>query len=154
MAFTEAKYEKAVIEVFRKTLGYGYVYGPNAVRDYADPLYMRELLPALRRINPKLPKAAITEAVYKLQNFEGGTEGKKIIVPIVHKFQYIEGKKMVKNARYFAFTATPKNKTLEMFGVPYQEGDQLKHRPYHVYTMKQAIEEDFILDVMRNYMPI
>lgn len=66
----------------------------------------------------------------------------------------IEGKKMVKNASYFAFTATPKNKTLEMFGLPYQEGDQLKHRPYHVYTMKQAIEEGFILDVLRNYMPI
>ena len=137
------------------------------------------------------------------------TEGKKIIITIVHKFQYIlddisnfhkgqrfaiiideahssqsgrlsammnialsgttgdddddledkintiiEGKKMVKNASYFAFTATPKNKTLEMFGVPYQEGEQTKHRPYHVYTMKQAIEERFILDVLRNYMPI
>lgn len=66
----------------------------------------------------------------------------------------IEGRKMVKNASYFAFTATPKNKTLEMFGEAYQDGDVVKHRPFHVYTMKQAIEEGFILDVLKNYMPI
>ncbi|MDR0499829.1 MAG: hypothetical protein LBG97_01090, partial [Coriobacteriales bacterium] len=71
--FTEASYENAVIEVFRETLGYGYAYGPDVERDYAEPLYMDELLPALQRINPKLPEAAIAEAVYKLRNFEGGT---------------------------------------------------------------------------------
>jgi type I restriction enzyme R subunit len=73
MPYTEANYENAVIEVFRDTLGYGYAYGPDVVRDYADPLYHDELLPALRRVNPKLPEAAITEAVYKLRNFESGT---------------------------------------------------------------------------------
>lgn len=73
MSYTEANYENAVIEVFRDTLGYGYAYGPDVVRDYTDPLYMDELLPALRRVNPKLPEAALTEAVYKLRNFEGGT---------------------------------------------------------------------------------
>lgn len=73
MAYTEANYENAVIEVFRDTLGYNYVYGPDVARDYADPLFMDELLPALRRVNPKLPEAALTEAVYKLRNFEGGT---------------------------------------------------------------------------------
>ncbi|MDR1728002.1 MAG: type I restriction endonuclease subunit R [Acidobacteriota bacterium] len=73
MPYTEANYENAVIEVFRDTLGYGYAYGPDVARDYADPLYMDELLPALRRVNPKLPEAALTEAVYKLRNFEGGT---------------------------------------------------------------------------------
>lgn len=66
----------------------------------------------------------------------------------------MEGRKLLKNASYFAFTATPKNKTLEMFGVPYQDGDQVKHRPFHVYTMKQAIEEGFILDVLKYYTPI
>ena len=66
----------------------------------------------------------------------------------------MEGRKMLPNASYFAFTATPKNKTLEMFGVPYQEGDEIKHRPFHVYTMKQAIQEGFILDVLKNYTPI
>jgi len=73
MAYTEANYENAVIEVFRDTLGYGYAYGPDVARDYAESLYLDELLPALRRINPKLPEAALSEAVYKLRNFEGGT---------------------------------------------------------------------------------
>ncbi|CAI3470310.1 type I restriction endonuclease subunit R [Enterococcus cecorum] len=66
----------------------------------------------------------------------------------------IEGRKMLKNASYFAFTATPKNKTLEMFGIPYQDGDEIKHRPFHVYTMKQAIQEGFILDVLKYYTPV
>lgn len=65
----------------------------------------------------------------------------------------IEGRKMLTNASYFAFTATPKNKTLEMFGVPYEEGGETKHRPFHVYTMKQAIQEGFILDVLKFYTP-
>ena len=73
MPYTEANYENAVIEVFRDTLGYSHVYAPNLARDYADPLHKEELLPALRRVNPKLPKAALSEAVYKLRNFEGGT---------------------------------------------------------------------------------
>ena len=72
----------------------------------------------------------------------------------------IEGKKMAPNASYFAFTATPKNKTLEMFGkkmvdahgnpVMNEDGTQ-KSEPHYVYTMKQAIEEKFILDVLRYY---
>lgn len=66
----------------------------------------------------------------------------------------MEGRKLLKNASYFAFTATPKNKTLETFGLPYQDGEDIKHRPFHVYTMKQAIQEGFILDVLRNYTPI
>lgn len=66
----------------------------------------------------------------------------------------MEGRKLLGNASYFAFTATPKNKTLETFGVPYQDEDEIKHRPFHVYTMKQAIQEGFILDVLQNYTPI
>lgn len=66
----------------------------------------------------------------------------------------MEGRKLLNNASYFAFTATPKNKTLETFGIPYQDGDEIKHRPFHVYTMKQAIQEGFILDVLKNYTPI
>jgi len=73
MPYTEANYENAVIEIFRNTLGYGYAYGPDVARDYAEPLYLDELLPALRRINSKLPESALIEAVYKLRNFEGGT---------------------------------------------------------------------------------
>ena len=66
----------------------------------------------------------------------------------------MEGRKLVSSASYFAFTATPKNKTEEMFGVAYEEGGEIKHRPFHVYTMKQAIQEGFILDVLRNYTTI
>jgi type I restriction enzyme, R subunit len=65
-------------------------------------------------------------------------------------------RKMLTNASYFAFTATPKNKTLEMFGIPLPpdaEG-KIKHRPFHSYTMKQAIEERFILDVLKSYTPV
>lgn len=66
----------------------------------------------------------------------------------------IASRKMLSNASYFAFTATPKNKTLEIFGESYPEGDAIKHRPFHSYTMKQAIEEGFILDVLQNYTPV
>ena len=74
----------------------------------------------------------------------------------------IEGKRMAQNASYFAFTATPKNKTLEMFGKPVtdengnvilNEDGTKKSEPHYVYTMKQAIEEKFILDVLRYYTP-
>jgi len=66
----------------------------------------------------------------------------------------LEGRKMLTNASYFAFTATPKNKTLEMFGVPYPSEGKVKHRPFHVYTMKQAVQEGFIIDVLKSYTPI
>jgi type I restriction enzyme R subunit len=73
MPFVEANYEKAVIELFQNALEYSHVYAPDINRDYGDPLYVDELLPSLRRVNSKLPEAAITEAVYKLHNFEGGS---------------------------------------------------------------------------------
>ena len=66
----------------------------------------------------------------------------------------MEGRKLLKGASYFAFTATPKNKTLEVFGEKYTDAGEVKHRPFHVYTMKQAIQEGFILDVLANYTPI
>jgi type I restriction enzyme R subunit len=61
---------------------------------------------------------------------------------------------MLSNASYFAFTATPKNKTLEIFGEAYHEGEKVKHRPFHSYAMKQAIQEGFILDVLHSYTPV
>ncbi len=66
----------------------------------------------------------------------------------------MEAKKLLPNASYFAFTATPKSKTLEIFGEPFQDGGTTKHRPFHSYTMKQAIEEGFILDVLESYTPV
>jgi type I restriction enzyme R subunit len=68
----------------------------------------------------------------------------------------IAARKILTNASYFAFTATPKNKTLEMFGeaLPADAEGKVKHRPYHSYTMKQAIQEGFILDVLKSYTPV
>ena len=54
-----------------------------------------------------------------------------------------------KNLSFFAFTATPKGQTLEMFGTEYPDGS---FHPFHVYSMKQAIQEGFIMDVLQNYM--
>ena len=53
------------------------------------------------------------------------------------------------NMSFFAFTATPKDKTLHMFGLKDASG---KYHPFHIYSMRQAIEEGFILDVLKNYM--
>ncbi|MEA3291605.1 MAG: DEAD/DEAH box helicase family protein, partial [Pseudomonadota bacterium] len=67
----------------------------------------------------------------------------------------MEAKKLLPNASYFAFTATPKNKTLEIFGEPAPQADgTVKHLPFHSYTMKQAIQEGFILDVLKHYTPV
>ena len=64
-------------------------------------------------------------------------------------------KRMLSNASYFAFTATPKNRTLEIFGSPIEEsGGVFRHVPFHSYTMKQAIQEGFIIDVLQHYTPI
>ena len=57
-------------------------------------------------------------------------------------------RKMKGNASYLAFTATPKPNTLEKFGVEQEDGT---FKPFHLYSMKQAIEEGFILDVLSNY---
>ena len=54
-----------------------------------------------------------------------------------------------KNLSFFAFTATPKDKTLNMFGWKDEKGS---YHPFHIYSMRQAIEEHFILDVLKNYM--
>lgn len=67
----------------------------------------------------------------------------------------MEARRMLPNASYFAFTATPKNKTLEIFGEPDPQPDgTVKHLPFHSYSMKQAIQEGFILDVLKYYTPV
>jgi type I restriction enzyme R subunit len=63
----------------------------------------------------------------------------------------VQSRKMLTNASYFAFTATPKPKTLELFGVKFKEGEKEKFRAFHLYSMKQAIQEHFIEDVLLNY---
>lgn len=62
--------------------------------------------------------------------------------------EIMRSRKMSKNASYLAFTATPKSNTLEKFGELQEDG---KFKPFHLYSMKQAIEEGFILDVLANY---
>lgn len=67
----------------------------------------------------------------------------------------MQARKMLTNASYFAFTATPKNKTLETFGMKMPTVDgKTPHEPIHKYTMKQAIDEGFILDVLESYTPV
>ncbi|MCK5283498.1 MAG: type I restriction endonuclease subunit R, partial [Nanoarchaeota archaeon] len=61
----------------------------------------------------------------------------------------IESYRNLKNISFFAFTATPKNKTLEMFGTKDERGE---YHSFHLYSMKQAIEEGFILDVLKHYL--
>ena len=75
-------------------------------------------------------------------NEEGEVDAQDLIV------RAMQARKMRKNASYFAFTATPKSSTLERFGTK-QPDDTFK--PFHLYSMKQAIEEGFILDVISNY---
>ncbi|TAK84274.1 MAG: type I restriction endonuclease subunit R [Betaproteobacteria bacterium] len=83
----------------------------------------------------------------------GGEEDDETLEDKINRL--MEAKKLLPNASYFAFTATPKNKTLEIFGAPERWADgTVKHRPFHSYTMKQAIQEGFILDVLRHYTPV
>ena len=85
-------------------------------------------------------------------NAEGLEDGEDCVNALVE--QMTKGRKMLRNASYFAFTATPKNKTLEIFGATYEEGGEIRHRPFHTYSMRQAIEEGFILDVLKNYTSV
>ena len=67
--YTEADYENSIIELFRN-MGYRHVYGPDIDRDFNSPLYDSELEAALTRLNPDMPSDAISDALYKLKNFE------------------------------------------------------------------------------------
>ena len=71
MPYTESNYENAIIQQMQE-LDYDYVYGPDVERDYGDPLYLDVLNTSVRRVNPDVSEAAITEALYKLRNIENG----------------------------------------------------------------------------------
>ncbi|MHB8707532.1 MAG: type I restriction endonuclease subunit R [Desulfuromonadales bacterium] len=94
-----------------------------------------------------------TAAQMNIALAENGGEGEEETVEDTIN-RLMESRKMLPNASYFAFTATPKNKTLEVFGEPVPAADKIQHLPFHSYTMKQAIEERFIEDVLRCYTPI
>lgn len=67
--YTEADYESSVIELFQN-MGYQHIYAPDLERDFRSPLYEDELEEAIHRLNPTLPEEAISDALYKLKNFE------------------------------------------------------------------------------------
>lgn len=96
-------------------------------------------------------KAALAdpeEALREYAEIEGEEEAKALdFEDKIVKELLTHGKH--KNLSFFAFTATPKQKTLEMFGTKQPDGS---FRPFHIYSMRQAIEEGFILDVLQNYM--
>ena len=93
--------------------------------------------------------AAISQVLSKAG---GEAEGETIEDEINRQ---VSSRRLLPNASYFAFTATPKHKTLEVFGEPAPQADgTTKHLPFHSYTMKQAIQEGFILDVLAHYTPV
>lgn len=69
--FTEADYESSIIELF-ESMGYRHVYGPEVERDFASPLYNDVLIEYIHRLNPSLSEDAISDALYKLKNYENG----------------------------------------------------------------------------------
>lgn len=71
--FTENSYEQALISLFCDELGYEYIYGPDIERDYRKPFYVDALVPAIKRINPTLPKEAIDEALRQIQHATDST---------------------------------------------------------------------------------
>ncbi|HEX2581783.1 MAG TPA: type I restriction endonuclease subunit R [Dongiaceae bacterium] len=94
-----------------------------------------------------------TAAKMNIALAENGAEGEdETVEDIINRL--MTARKVLSNASYFAFTATPKNKTLEIFGAPAPEGNKVKHIAFHSYTMKQAIQEGFILDVLKHYTPV
>lgn len=95
----------------------------------------------------KTALADTEEALREYAEIEGKAEEEldpddKLMQEMIHQGKH-------KNLSFFAFTATPKDKTLELFGTEYTDGS---FHPFHIYSMRQAIEEGFILDVLQNYM--
>jgi type I restriction enzyme R subunit len=93
-----------------------------------------------------------TAAVSMALAADGAAEDDETIEDTINRI--IESKKMLPNASYFAFTATPKNKTLQMFGEPVPGAEGTAYRPFHSYTLKQATQERFIVDVLENFTPV
>ena len=95
----------------------------------------------------KAALADVSDALREAAEIEGKQESELDLEDKLLKEMLSHGKH--KNLSFFAFTATPKDKTLEMFGTQYPDGS---FHPFHIYSMRQAIEEGFILDVLQNYM--
>ena len=103
-----------------------------------------------RKLNETLSKVQDEEELQSnLENYDENENDKVTGEDLIRAI--IKSRKLLPNASYFAFTATPKNKTLELFGVPFEQDGKTKYRAFHLYSMKQAIEEGFIKDVLLNY---
>ncbi|UBZ08950.1 DEAD/DEAH box helicase family protein [Leeuwenhoekiella palythoae] len=103
-----------------------------------------------RKLNETLAKVSDEQELQNsLDDYDENEDGEVTGEDLIRTM--IKSRKLLDNASYFAFTATPKNKTLELFGMPYQEDGKTKFRAFHLYSMKQAIEEGFIKDVFQNY---
>jgi len=103
-----------------------------------------------RKLNESLSKLNDEDELKSdLEGYDEHENGKVTGEDLIRSL--VKSRKLLPNASYFAFTATPKNKTLELFGVPFQEDNKTKFRAFHLYSMKQAIDEGFIKDVLLNY---
>ena len=113
MPYTESSYENAIIQLFEE-MGYTHAYGPDVVRDYKVPYYADELTAALYRLNPSLPDDAISDALYKLTNYENGELVQKNAVFMdylqngveVRYTEKGEERSALRNARLFAILLT------------------------------------------------
>lgn len=95
----------------------------------------------------KVALADTQDALREYAEIEGKAEEEVDKKDIMVQEMLSQGKHT--NLSFFAFTATPKGKTLEIFGEPQPDGS---FHPFHIYSMRQAIEEGFILDVLANYV--
>lgn len=103
-----------------------------------------------RKLNESLSKLNDEDELKsELEDYDENEGGEVIGEDLIRTL--VKSRKLLPNASYFAFTATPKNKTLELFGESYEEGEKTKFKAFHLYSMKQAIEEGFIMDVLQNY---
>lgn len=96
-----------------------------------------------RSLRQVLLPTAVTEVEEGEYDLEDMTEADRKMLHELRRFNNQN------NISFFGFTATPKQKTLEMFGLKDKEGHYV---PFHLYSMKQAIKEGFILDVLENYL--
>lgn len=94
--YNEDAYEHALIELFRDTMGYDHIYGPDIDRDFHSPLYDSVLEDSIRRINPNAAPSAINEALQKLRNFENA-ELKKKNLNVFYRKYLSEGNRLYKD---------------------------------------------------------
>ena len=95
----------------------------------------------------KVALADTSDALKEYAELEGKAEDEVDANDLLIREMISHGKH--ENLSFFAFTATPKGQTLEIFGTEQPDGS---FHPFHIYSMRQAIEEGFILDVLQNYM--